>query len=301
MVIRTSTMYFLKLLALMAVKKKIDPLRYELYNFTNFIDSMRWHRINALLIRHLYLFKRSVPRLMDILFWPVMELLLWGFISAYISKLNIAGFNAVTVLLGAVVFWDLLSQSQRAVSIAFLEEVWERNFLNIFVAPLRISEFLASTVILAFVRLLMVAVVMSILAFFLFHFNFFIFGFYLLPFMLNLLFFGSAIGLFTTAIILRYGTSAQVIAFGLLFLVQPFSAVFYPVSVLPQVVQWIAYLLPSTYVFEGMRAVIATGTLPSMLLVGAIVSNIIYFVVLCWYFYRSFAAVKVKGKLLKLD
>ena len=95
---------------------------------------MKLHRINALLIRHLYLFKRSVPRLMDIFFWPVMELLLWGFISVYISKLNIAGFNAVTVLLGAVIFWDLMSQSQRAVSVAFLEDVWERNFLNIFVA-----------------------------------------------------------------------------------------------------------------------------------------------------------------------
>jgi len=262
---------------------------------------MKWHRINALLIRHLYLFKRSMPRLMDIFFWPVMELLLWGFISVFISKLNIAGFNAVTVLLGAVIFWDLLSQSQRAVSVAFLEDVWERNFLNIFVTPLKISEFLTSTVILAFVRILMVGVLMSILGLVFYKFNIFIFGFYLIPFMLNLLVFGSAVGLFTTALILRYGTSAQVLAFGLLFLVQPFSAVFYPVSVLPEIVQWIAYLLPPTYVFEGMRAVIETGVLPSGLLVGAIISNIIYFVLLCWYFYASFAAVKVKGKLLKLD
>ncbi|OHA26531.1 MAG: hypothetical protein A3C06_03060 [Candidatus Taylorbacteria bacterium RIFCSPHIGHO2_02_FULL_46_13] len=262
---------------------------------------MKWHRINALLIRHLYLFKRSVPRLMDIFFWPVMELLLWGFISVYISKLNIAGFNAVTVLLGAVIFWDLMSQSQRAVSIAFLEDVWERNFLNIFVTPLRLSEFLASTVILAFVRILMVGAVMSILAALFYQFNFLMFGLYLVPFMLNLLIFGSAIGLFTTALILRYGTSAQVLAFGLLFLVQPFSAVFYPVSALPSAVQWISYLIPSTYVFEGMRAVIATGMLPTSLLLGAIIANIIYFVGLSWYFYRSFAVVKNKGKLLKLD
>jgi len=238
---------------------------------------------------------------MDIFFWPVMELLLWGFISVYISKLNIAGFNAVTVLLGAVIFWDLMSQSQRAVSIAFLEDVWERNFLNIFVTPLRLSEFLASTVILAFVRILMVGAVMSILAALFYQFNFLMFGLYLVPFMLNLLIFGSAIGLFTTALILRYGTSAQVLAFGLLFLVQPFSAVFYPVSALPSAVQWISYLIPSTYVFEGMRAVIATGMLPTSLLLGAIIANIIYFVGLSWYFYRSFAVVKNKGKLLKLD
>jgi ABC-2 type transport system permease protein len=262
---------------------------------------MRWHRINALLIRHLYLFKRSMPRLMDIFFWPVMELLLWGFLSLYIQKLNIAGFNAVTVLLGAVIFWDLMSQAQRAVSIAFLEDVWERNFLNIFVTPLRLSEFIASTVILALIRVFAVGLVMSALGFLFYKFNLLSFGFYLVPFMLNLLVFGSAIGLFTTALILRYGTSAQVLAFGLLFLVQPFSAVFYPLSVLPEAVRWIGYLLPSTYIFEGMRAVIASHTLPTNLLVGAIVSNIIYFIGLSWYFYHSFAVVKVKGKLLKLD
>lgn len=263
--------------------------------------NMKLHRVNALLIRHLYLYKRSLPRLMDILFWPVMELLLWGFISMYIDRLNIAGLNAVTVLLGAVVFWDLLSQAQRAVSVTFLEEVWERNFLNIFVTPLRLSEFIASTVVLAFVRLLMVGVVMSALGFVFYKFNLFSFGFYLIPFMLNLLVFGAAVGLFTTALILRYGTSAQVLAFGLLFLVQPFSAVFYPVSALPEFLQKLAYLFPSTYVFEGMRAVIASGNLPGNLLLGAVIANAVYFAACAWYFYNSFAVVKNKGKLLKLD
>ena len=262
---------------------------------------MKFHRINALLIRHLYLYKRSVPRLMDVFFWPVTELVLWGFISVYINKLNIGGFNAITVLLGAIIFWDIMLQSQRAVSIAFLEDVWERNFLNVFVTPLKLSEFVSSTVILAFVRIILVGVVMGVLGFLFYKFNLFLYGFYLIPFMLNLLIFGAAVGLFTTALILRYGTSAQVLAFGLLVLVQPFSAVFYPVSVLPHAVQWVAYIFPSTYVFEGMRAVITTGSLPMMLLLGAIGLNIIYFVGLSWYFYRSFAVVKNKGKLLKLD
>jgi ABC-2 type transport system permease protein len=238
---------------------------------------------------------------MDILFWPVMELLLWGFISLYIDNLNIAGLNAITVLLGAVVFWDLLSQSQRAVSVTFLEEVWERNFLNIFVSPLKLSEFISSTVILAFVRVMMVGIIMAVLGALLYKFNIFQFGFYLIPFVLNLLIFGAAVGLFTTALILRYGTSAQVLAFGLLFLVQPFSAVFYPVSVLPEVLQWLAYAFPSTYIFEGMRAVISTGTMPINLLLGAVVANALYFSAFIYYFYKSFAVVKNKGKLLKLD
>jgi len=262
---------------------------------------MRWHRINGLMMRHLYLYKRSVPRLMDIFYWPVMELLLWGFISAFISKLNVGGFNAVTVLLGAVIFWDLLSQSQRAVSVAFLEEVWERNFLNIFVTPLRVSEFLASTFILAAVRIVLVGAVMAAIAFFFYRFNLLTFGFTLIPFMLNLLVFGSVLGLFTTAIILRYGTSAQVLAFGFIMLIQPFTAVFYPVSILPPVIQSLAYLLPSTYVFEGMRAVIATGQFSYPLFMGALGTNVVYAIVITWFFYRMFAYVKRTGKLLKLD
>jgi len=262
---------------------------------------MKLHRINALVIRHLYLFQRSIPRLMDLFYWPIMELVLWGFISVYIDKLNISGFNAVTVLMGAIIFWDLLSQSQKAVSIAFLEDVWERNFLNIFVTPLRISEFLASTMLLGLFRIIIVGIVMGVLALFMFKFNILVFGLYLVPFMLNLLIFGTTLGLFTTAIILRYGTSAQILAFGFLFLIQPFSAVFYPVSVLPHSLQIVSYLLPSTYVFEGMRQVIATGTMSGNLLLLSFLTNIIYLIIVVWFFFRMFAKVKEKGRLLKLD
>lgn len=262
---------------------------------------MKLHRINALVIRHLYLYRRSIPRLMDLFYWPVMELILWGFISAYINKLRLDGFNAVTVLLGAILFWEVLTQSQRAISIAFLEEVWEKNFLNIFVSPLRVSEFLATTVILSFVRIAIVAAVMALLGFLFYRFNVFTFGFALIPFMLNLLLFGSTLGIFTTAIILRYGTSAQVLAFGFLFVVQPFSAVFYPVSVLPHALQYLAYALPSTYVFEGMRGVLTSGAFPWPLFGFGLALNVLYLLVMLWFFYRMFSYVKREGKLLKLD
>ncbi|MEK7574976.1 MAG: ABC transporter permease [Patescibacteria group bacterium] len=262
---------------------------------------MKLSRINGLIMRHLYLYKRSVPRLMDIFYWPIMELLLWGFISAFIDKLGMPGFNAVTVLLGAVIFWDLLAQSQRAVSVSFLEEVWEKNFLNIFVTPLRVSEFIASTFILAAIRIVLVTIVMAFIAFFFYKFNLFVFGFTLIPFMFNLLMFGSVLGLFTTAIILRYGTSAQVLAFGFIMLIQPFTAVFYPVSVLPPLLQKFSYLFPSTYVFEGMREVISTGTFSYPLFWGAAATNFVYAFVITWFFYRMFAYVKREGKLLRLD
>lgn len=262
---------------------------------------MKLSRINGLIMRHLYLYKRSVPRLMDIFYWPVMELLLWGFISTFIEKMNVSGFNAVTVLLGAVIFWDFLAQSQRAVSVAFLEEVWEKNFLNIFVTPLKVGEFIASTFILAAVRIFMVGIVMFLIALFFYHFNLFTFGFTLIPFMFNLLMFGSVLGLFTTAIILRYGTSAQVLAFGFIMLLQPFTAVFYPVSVLPPLLQKLSYFFPSTYVFEGMREVIATGNFSWALFTGGLITNIIYASVITFFFYKMFAYVKKAGRLLKLD
>src|SRR3989338_7200265 len=173
------------------------------------INTMRWYRIQALIIRHLYLFKRSVPRLMDIFFWPILELLLWGFLSVYLEKTSLGSFNAVTILLGAIIFWDIMSQSQRTISTSFLEEVWERNLLNIFVTPLKLGEFLAASVLIALVRIAIVGVVMAGLAWLLYQFNFLGFGLYLIPFMINLLVFGWTLGFFTTAIILRFGSAAQ--------------------------------------------------------------------------------------------
>lgn len=262
---------------------------------------MKWYRIQAMLMRYLYLYRRSVPRLMGIFYWPVMELILWGFISVYLEKTKLGGINVLTVLLGAVILWDLLNQSQRTVSIAFLEEVWEKNFLNIFISPLTVSEFLASTVLLGLIQVIIVSTIMSILAFIFYSFNIFTFGFALIPFFFNLLFFGWVLGLFTTGLILRYGGSVQVLAFGFLFLIQPFSAVFYPVSVLPAKLQYISAILPSTYVFEGMRQVVANGTIPLSTLGYAFLLNIVYLAIVIWYFYVMFAYVKKKGLLMKLE
>lgn len=262
---------------------------------------MKWHRINALLIRHLYLYQRSFPRIMDIVYWPVMELLVWGFLSVYIEKLGFGGFNAVTVLLGAVIFWDFLNQSQKSVSIAFLEEIWEKNLLNIFVTPLRLSEFFVSTLLVGLVRLLLVGIILAVLSFLMYRFNLFSLGFALIPFVLNLFIFGWALGLFANAIILRFGTSAQILAWGFLVLIQPFSAVFYPVSALPAFLQPVAYALPSTYVFEGMRAVFAEGAVSAAHLWGAVAANAVYLACMVWFFFKMFAYVKREGRLLKLE
>lgn len=262
---------------------------------------MKWHRINALLIRNLYLYQRSLPRIMDVVYWPLLDILLWGFLSSYLQKLNIAGLNAVTLLLGAVILWDLLNQSQKAVSIAFLEDVWERNLLNIFVTPLTLPEFLASTLLLGIVRIALVGVIMGIMAFIFYHLNILLFGFALIPFILTLLVFGWVLGLFTTGLILRYGTSAQILAFGFIMIIQPFSAVFYPVSALPQQVQFLALALPSTYVFEGMRTLLAHGAFDWSLFFWSLALNAVYTICGVWFFYATFKSAKSRGALMKLD
>jgi ABC-2 type transport system permease protein len=262
---------------------------------------MKLHRIKALIIRQLYLYPRSFPRLMDVFFWPVLELLVWGFLSVYLEKLNLNSVNIASILLGALIFWELLNRSQNAVTIAFLEDVWEKNLLNLFVTPMKTIEFMVSTIVLGLVRIITQGVILGFVAYILYSFNIFQFGLYTLPFIVSLLIFGWILGLFVVAIILRYGTTAQVLAFGIIFLVQPFSAVFYPVSALPQVLQWVAYIIPSTYVFEGMRSVIATGSLPLSTLLISFALNAVYFALVSWFFYWMFRKVKERGLLLKLD
>jgi len=238
---------------------------------------------------------------MDIFFWPTMDLLVWGFMSLYLEKLDLANVNIFSAILGAVIFWGILQQSQGSVSTTFLEDVWEKNLLNIFVTPLTILEFILATFGLVIVRVILGGIVMVILALLLYHFNVFVLQLAAIPFILNLIVFGSVLGLFITAILLRFGTSAQVLAFGFIFLIQPFSAVFYPVSALPRVLQYISYILPSTYVFEGLRTLLNQGVFNTAYMIYAALLNIVYLVGVLLLFYLAFGWVKKNGLLLKLD
>jgi len=261
---------------------------------------MKWHRIYAMLRRYLYLYPRSVPRILDIFFWPITELLIWGFLTFYLRQINTSIPNVATAILGALVFWNFIQRSQQAVSIAFLEEVWERNLINIFVTPIKMTEFLAATLFVGVVRLILIGLSVGIAAFLLFQFNIFSLGLYLVPFVVNLFFFGWILGLIATSIIMRFGQSAQVLAFALTIFIQPFVAVFYPVQILPGFLQPIAHSIPATYVFEGMRSVLFKGTLPIENLVSATVLNLIWFSIAITIFFKMFAYVKDTGQLLKL-
>lgn len=260
----------------------------------------RWGRIRAVLLRHLYLYPRSVSRMMEIFYWPVLDILVWGFLTVYISRNPSMVGHWTAFLLGAMIFWDILFRSQQAVCLSFLEEVWARNLLNLFASPLSPLEFLSATMILSFVKFLGAAAVAVGLARLLYGFDLLTLGAWLVPFVLNLVAMGWAIGIVTTGIILRFGERAEVLAWGLALLLQPFAAVFYPVSVLPRPLQAFARLLPCTYVFEGMRDVIARGSTQAGSILAAFLLNALYLAASIAFFKLMYRQAQDRGLLTKL-
>jgi ABC-2 type transport system permease protein len=261
---------------------------------------MKLHRILALVNRHLMLYKRSPQRLMEIVYWPLLDLMVWGFITMYLARYKEGLPAFVTFFLGALILWDILFRAQQGICISFLEEIWSRNLLNLFVSPLRISEFLASTMLVSLIKVIGAAIMTIGLAYLFYSFNLFMIGLSLVPFVINLVITGWAIGIFTTAIILRYGQEAEVLAWGLAFLFQPVSAVFYPISVLPPFLQTIAKGIPAAHVFEGMRAVIETKNFPLTELYWAAGLNVLYLAVAILFFNGMFRIVKMKGLLVRV-
>jgi len=259
-----------------------------------------WGHIRALVLRYGFLYTRSVPRVAEMFFWPVMDLLVWGFLTVYLQRLGHQAPTAITFLLGSMIFWDILYRAQQAVTISFLEDIWARNLLNIFVAPVRVGEFIAATYVVGFVKILITVAVLAGLALALYSWNLFSMGFGLVPLFANLLLMGWAVGMVTTALIMRWGQSAEALAWGIPFLIQPVAAVFYPLSVLPRWVQPIAVCIPATHVFEGMRHVLNGEGLVARDLGWAFALNAIYLVCGALFFRRMFNIARKKGLLAKL-
>ncbi len=260
---------------------------------------MKRYRIVAIIQRHLFLYQRSLPRLTEIFFWPLLDVLVWGFVTIYLKGVQPALPQFVSFLLGALILWDILYRAQQGISVSFLEEVWSKNLLNLFVSPLRPSEFLAALMTISVAKLLMAGTASALLAWFFYSFNLFQLGIFLIPFILNLTVMGWSIGIITMATILRYGQEAEVLAWGLAFFVQPFCAVFYPITVLPEYLQPFSMMIPASYVFEGMRAVIETGHFPARHFLAAAVLNIFYLTGALGLFYRNLRVVKEMGLLMR--
>lgn len=261
---------------------------------------MKIHRIAALVIRHLYLYKRSLPRLMEVFYWPFLDLVVWGFISIYLARFKGALPDFAAFLIGALILWDILFRSQQGLSVSFLEDMWARNLLNIFVSPASPIEYITALILVSVVKLALASTIMVLFAWLFYSFNIFLIGIALVPLIINLMVMGWAVGIITMALILRFGQEAEVLAWAVAFLFQPVSAVFYPVAVLPTFLQNIAKFIPSSHIFEGMRAVINNGGFPTHEIFWATGLNLAYIIASFIFFHWNFGVVKKKGLLAKV-
>jgi ABC-2 type transport system permease protein len=257
-------------------------------------------RIQALLLRHLYLMRTSWPRILEMIYWPTVQMILWGFITLYLRNNDSAIVQAGGVLISAVLLWDVLFRGQLGIALVFMEEMWSRNLGHLFVSPLRPYELVASLILMSLIRTLIGVGGAALIAIPLFDFNIFTLGLPLLSFFLNLIVMGWAIGLLVAGIVLRYGLGAESIAWIAVFAIQPVSAIYYPVSVLPEWLQPLAWSMPSSYVFEGMRELLFQHTFNTGLLWQAMALNVLYLAGGITAFLAFFRAARQRGLLLQV-
>lgn len=257
-------------------------------------------RVSALIARHLFLYRRSFPRLLEIFYWPLLDLVVWGFITIYLAQEGKSMHGAVTFFLGALIFWDILFRAQQGIAISFLEEIWSRNLMNLFASPLTAGEFLAATMVMSILKVAAVSIIMAFAALLFYSYNVFLMGLTLIPFVLNLIAAGWLIGILTMSVIMRFGQQAEVLAWGLVFLFQPISCVFYPMSVLPAWLTPLAFANPAAHVFEGMRGVLLDHTVHLAHLGWATGLNVLYLLLMIALYQYTFAVCKDRGTLVRV-
>jgi len=243
-------------------------------------------RIAAILLRQYYLMRGSPARLLPVFVWAAIDIVLWGFITRYLNAITTSGPNFIPMLLGAVLFWDFFTRVMYGVTTTFLEDVWSRNFLNLFATPLTISEYLAGLVLSSVATSAVGLIVMLILATAVFGLSFFGYGLMLIPYLLVLFLFGIALGVLANALVLRYGPAAEWFVWPIPAFLSPFAAVFYPLSVLPHWMQYVSYALPPAYVFESMRTILAGRPARPATLLWAASLALLYILLTAWFFTR---------------
>ena len=245
---------------------------------------MNIQRTGAIVLRQYYLLRGSPARVLPLFAWVAIDMVLWGFITKYLNSVASSGFNFVPTLLGAVLLWDFFIRVMQGVTMAFLEDVWSRNFLNIFATPLSISEYVSGLVLSSVGTSSIGMVVMLVLATMVFGLSFFTYGAVLIPYLLVLFLFGIALGIAASAIMLRLGPASEWFIWPIPALLSPFAGVFYPLATLPRWMQYLSHLLPPAYVFENMRRIILGGPASGSELVWGGTLALLDILLACWFF-----------------
>jgi len=257
-------------------------------------------KIYALALRHLYLIGNSLPRIIDLIYWPTVQIFLWGFISKFFTLNSDYYSNTVGIILTAAILYDFLFRVSISFNMMFLEEIWSRNFTNLFIAPIKLSEIIASLTLTAILRALIGMVPAAIIAIPLFGVSVFALGLPLLFLLLSLYLFGVTLGLLVTSGLLRFGPSFENIAWASLFFLAPLGCIYYPLDILPISLQFIAKGLPLVHIFEEMRNILLNDVVNFFDIFKAISISILYFVLGVIIFYVSFYGAKIRGTLINM-
>lgn len=258
---------------------------------------MKIHRIFAIVLRNLYTFRRNNERIFDAFYNPTISLIIWGLTSAYISKISENLTPLLFLIVSGLSFWLLVEKSQYESNVALLEEIWSRNISNIFISPLKFWEWIIGVTVIGVFKSLITLITAFTVAFILYKINFFMYGFYLIPFILLLLMTGWWVSFLITGAILRYGTRVQSFAWNLVFILVPFSGVYYPAHSLPESAQKISAILPTTYVFEGIRQIVIHHSLNIQNLYISFFLNMVYISLSLLFIKRSYDKMIKKGML----
>ena len=261
---------------------------------------MNWNKIFALSLRHIYLIKGSFPRILDLIYWPTIQIFLWGFISKFFTLSSSYYENTIGIILSAAILYDFLFRSSISYNMMFLEEIWSRNFTNLFIAPIKLSEIIAALTFTAIFRTLIGLVPASIIAIPLFGVSIFKLGTPLIFLLTTLYIFGVTLGLLVTAGLLRFGPSFENIAWASLFFLAPLGCIYYPIEILPEWLQIVAKLLPLVHIFEEMRNILIYDTINYYQILKASLISFIYFILGIIVFYWSYDGAKNRGTLINM-
>ncbi len=256
-------------------------------------------RIGAMMLRHLYLLRGSWARLLELAYWPTVQMVVWGFITQFFHSHSSWVAQAFGVLLAAVLLWDVLFRAQLGLSISFFEELWSRNLGNLFVSPLRPVEFALALIGMSFLRTVIGVGAAALLAIPLYHYSIFTLGLPLLAYFAGLLAMAWGLGLAISGLVLRHGQGAESLAWAAVFALAPISGVYYPITTLPGWLQPFAWATPAAYVFEGMRAVMFEGVFRWDLFAGMLALDAVYLALGAGMFLWAFRRARIGGQLLQ--
>ena len=258
-----------------------------------------WRRVAALILRHLYVLRRSWPRILELAYWPTVQMVLWGFITTFFLQHSSWVAQASGVLISAVLLWDVLFRSNLGVALPFIEEMWARNLGHIFVSPLRPHEMVAALTVMSAIRTVVAVIPAALLALPLYDVWVFELGPPLIAFFANLLVMGWWVGLLSAALVLRAGLGAESLCWLGIFLVAPISGIYYPIATLPGWLQPVAWALPAAHVFEGMRSVLFDGVFRLDLVANAAALNGLYLALSTAFFLAMFRVARQRGLILQ--